>query len=134
MAAAVICDLRTRAIPVVACTVLALAGTVFRACADGADGVVAGALNGIFIVAGCRLANRLFRRDGSDPVGAGDIRCMGALSLASGAYAPLGFAASYGAAALAALVGLASHRASLQDGVPMAPFFALWFACAVLCR
>lgn len=134
MAVAVVCDLRTRTIPVAACTVLALAGAVFRACADGADGVAAGMLYGVVIVAGCRLANRLVRRGDSEPVGTGDIRCMGALSLASGAYAPLGFAVSYGAAACAALVGLASRRISLQDGIPMAPFLALWLASAVLCR
>lgn len=134
MAAAVACDLRTRTIPVAACGALALAGGVFRACADGAAGVAAGALYGIVFVAVCRLANRLPRRGGSNPVGAGDIRCMGALSLASGAYAPLGFAACYGAAACAALAGLASRRVSLQDDIPMAPFLALWLVCAVLCR
>lgn len=134
MAAAVVCDLRTRTVPVAACGALALAGAVFRACADGAEGVATGALYGIVVVAGCRLANRLLRRGGSNPVGAGDIRCMGALSLASGAYAPLGFAACYGAAACAALAGLASRRVSLQDGMPMAPFLALWLACAALCR
>ncbi|WP_346686940.1 A24 family peptidase [Enteroscipio rubneri] len=134
MAVAVVCDLRTRTIPVAACAVLAIAGTVFRACEDGVEGVAAGAVCGIIVVAGCRAANRLFRRDDSKPIGSGDIRCMGALSLASGAYAPLGFAACYGAAACAALVGLASRRISLQDGMPMAPFLALWLACAALCR
>lgn len=134
MAVAVACDLRARIIPVEACAVLAVAGGAFQACVAGAEGLAAGALHGGVIVAGCCLANRMARRgEGHDPVGWGDIRCMGALSLASGSFAPLGFAVCYAAAAAAALVGLASRRLSVRDGMPMAPFLALWLACAALC-
>ena len=102
MAVAVACDLRARIIPVEACAALAVAGGTFQACAAGAEGLAAGALYGGVIVAGCCLANRMTRRGNDDPVGWGDIRCMGALSLASGSFAPLGFAVCYGAAAAAA--------------------------------
>lgn len=133
MAVAVACDLRARIIPVEACAALAVAGGTFQAYVAGAEGLAAGALHGGVIVAGCCLANRMARRGGDDPVGWGDIRCMGALSLASGSFAPLGFAVCYGAAAVAALAGLASRRLSVRDGMPMAPFLALWLMCAALC-
>lgn len=136
MAVAVVCDLRARIIPVKACAVLAAAGGAFQACVGGAEGLAAGALCGAVIVAGCCAANRAARRGkgGRDAVGWGDIRCMGALSLFSGSAAPLGFAVCYAAAAACALAGLASRRLSAEDGIPMAPFMALWLASVALLR
>ena len=62
-------------------------------------------------------------------MGRGDVRCMGALSLATGAGALCGFAACYTLAGLAALAGCVVGKLKLGDSMPMAPFLSAWLAC-----
>ncbi|MFR7651306.1 MAG: peptidase A24, partial [Eggerthella lenta] len=74
-------------------------------------------------------------RTGRTPVGYGDVRCMAALSLASGVATPLGAALCYGGAAAFSLAGIAAGKLSWRSGIPMAPFLAAWLvggACACL--
>lgn len=129
MMAAVVCDLRARMLPLECCAAIGAAGAVFQAATAGIAGLGAGILFGFAVVAGCCAANRLMGKVGAAPVGWGDVRCMGALCLATGAGAPLGFAACYGGAALFSLVGLGARKLSVRDGIPMAPFLAAWLAC-----
>ena len=131
MAVAVLCDVRARLIPFETCGVLAFAGSILQIQIGGFAGLTVGAVCAGVIMAGCGIANRMLRRSG-EAVGWGDVRCMGALSLASGELAPLGFALSYGLAALYGLCGLAARTLSWSDGMPMAPFFVAWFMCVVV--
>lgn len=129
---ATVCDLRARVIPIETCVAVAVAGSVFQVVFRGLPALGAGALFAVVIVAGCSILNRLCRaRCPTDAVGRGDIRCMAALSLASGMGAFCGFVVCYLAAALFALVGCLLHRLGLKDGVPMAPFLSAWFVCGM---
>ena len=93
-------------------------------------GAAAGLGTALFVAAGSALANRLLgARCPGGAVGRGDVRCMGALSLATGAGALCGFAACYTLAGLAALAGCAVGKLKLGDGMPMAPFLSAWLAC-----
>ena len=68
-------------------------------------------------------------------IGYGDVRCMAALSLASGVATPVGAALCYGGAAAFSLAGIAAGKLSWRSGIPMAPFLAAWLvggACACL--
>lgn len=135
MAAAVICDLQARIVPLEACAALAAAGVVFQASTAGLEGVLAGCAFAVFAVLCCLALNRLFGRTGRTPVGYGDVRCMAALSLASGVATPLGAALCYGGAAAFSLAGIAAGKLSWRSGIPMAPFLAAWLvggACACL--
>ena len=130
MAVAVVCDARARIIPLEACALVALGGAAFQAAVRGPEGLAAGALFARVVTGGCALANRLLRvRCPGGDVGRGDVRCMGALSLATGAGAACGFAACYALAGLVALGGCAMRRLKLGDGMPMAPFLSAWLAC-----
>ena len=135
MAAAVICDLQARIVPLEACAALAAAGVVFQASTAGLEGVLAGCAFAVFAVLCCLALNRLFGRTGRAPVGYGDVRCMAALSLASGVATPVGAALCYGGAAAFSLAGIAAGKLSWRSGIPMAPFLAAWLvggACACL--
>lgn len=129
MGVAVVCDLRARTLPLETCALLAVAGALFQLFAQGVAGVAAGAACAVVVVGGCLVANRVAGRRGKTAVGYGDVRCMAALSLACGATAPLGFAACYACAGAFSLGGLALRRLVPSDGIPMAPFLALWLAC-----
>ena len=130
MATAVVCDLRARAIPLEACGLMAVAGTAFQLFACGPEGAATGLAVALVVAAGSALANRLLgARCPGGAVGRGDVRCMGALSLATGAGALCGFAACYVLAGLAALAGCVAGRLKLGDGMPMAPFLSAWLAC-----
>lgn len=130
MAVAAVCDLRARMLPLECCVVVAIAGAAFQIAVAGWTGLVAGAVFGAVVGVGCLVVNRLMGRSGGLPVGWGDARCMVALSLATGAAAPVGFAACYASAAACALAGIATHKLSPRDGIPMAPFLAVWLMCA----
>ena len=119
MATAVVCDLRARAIPLEACGLVAVAGTAFQLLACGPGGAATGLAVALVVAARCP----------GGAVGRGDVRCMGALSLATGAGALCGFAACYALAGLAALAGCMAGRLKLGDGMPMAPFLSAWLAC-----
>ena len=132
MAAAVACDMRARIIPIEACLAIALAGIAVQALMGGATALAAGAAFGMLVVAACALANRAFGRGGAPPVGRGDVRCMAALSLASGFAAPCGMLACYALAAVVSLAGMAAGKLTAKDGIPMAPFLAAWLPVAAL--
>lgn len=59
-------------------------------------------------------------------VGGGDVRCMAALSVASGFAAPAGFAACFLAAAVVALVKCVMGKARAGDAMPLAPYLCVW--------
>lgn len=112
-----------------------MAGVVFQASTAGLEGVLAGCAFAVFAVLCCLALNRLFGRTGRAPVGYGDVRCMAALSLASGVATPVGAALCYGGAAAFSLAGIAAGKLSWRSGIPMAPFLAAWLvggACACL--
>ena len=110
-------------------------GRRLQASTAGLEGVLAGCAFAVFAVLCCLALNRLFGRTGRTPVGYGDVRCMAALSLASGVATPLGAALCYGGAAAFSLAGIAAGKLSWRSGIPMAPFLAAWLvggACACL--
>lgn len=130
MEVAVVCDLRARTIPLETCVLVVLAGAAFQVAVNGFEGVMAGLMFAGIAVIGSMVANRVLR--GHCPggaVGGGDVRCMGALSVATGAGAACGFAACYALAAATSLAGCATKRLTWTDGVPMAPFLTVWLAC-----
>lgn len=129
METGVVCDLRARILPLEICALIAVAGVLFQLVVQGVRGVIFGAAYAVVVVIGCFVANRVCSRSDSMAVGGGDVRCMAALSLACGAAAPFGFAVCYACAGAFSLVGLALHYLGASDGVPMAPFLALWLVC-----
>lgn len=132
MAVAVACDVRARVIPLEACAATAAGGMLLQLACRGWEGLAAGALLAVLIAAGCMAANRLCRaRHPTGAIGRGDIRCMAALSLASGSGALCGFAACSACAGLYAALGCLLGRLAPQDGMPMAPFLAVWLVCGV---
>lgn len=132
MAVAAVCDLRARIVPLETCAALAAAGLVFQASTAGLRGVLAGCAFAAIAVLCCLAANRLFGHAGRAPVGYGDVRCMAALSLVSGAATPVGAALCYGGAAAFSLAGIAAGRLSWRSGIPMAPFLAVWLVGGAL--
>lgn len=136
MLSAVACDLRARMLPLECCIALAVAGAAFQASWAGFASMGAGCAFGAVVVAVCFAVNRWWGVRGPAPIGHGDVRCMASLSLATGAAAPVGLAACYAGAGVVAAVGLATRRLSLRDGIPMAPFLALWLiggVCVAVC-
>ena len=131
MATVVVCDLRARIIPLEACVLVALAGVVAQLTMGGISALVAGALFAALVGAGCLLANRL-ACGRTLPVGRGDVRCMAALSLASGPAAPVGLFACYVCAAACSLAGLVAGKLTLKSGFPMAPFLAVWLVAVLV--
>lgn len=131
MTVAVVCDLRARLLPLECCLALALAGGVFQVSVAGISGLVIGVLFGLFVCGGCLVINRLFGRSSGAPVGLGDVRCMAALSLVCGAATPMGLAVCYAGAAVVSGAGLLMRKLTVRDGIPMAPFLALWFVSGV---
>lgn len=125
MAASVACDLRARMIPLECCACLLVGGIAFQLINGGFAGLAAGVVAAVAVLAVCWVANRIARGVGGS-VGQGDVRCMTALALLSGPASLIGAAACYVAAGLFSLVGLASRRLRRKDGIPMAPFLALW--------
>lgn len=84
MLIAVVCDLRARIIPYECCVVVALFGAFFQMSTAGFSGLFAGTVCGIAVVAVCATVNHFGRRHEKYPIGYGDIKCMGALSIATG--------------------------------------------------
>lgn len=125
MAVGVACDLRARMIPLECCACLLVGGIAFQLLNGGIFGIVAGLASAAVVLAVCWVANRVARGVGGS-VGQGDVRCMTALAILSGPASLVGAASCYVAAGLFSLVGLVSQRLKRQDGIPMAPFLALW--------
>lgn len=126
MAVAIACDVKARIIPFETCATIALAGAAFQVSVGGFGGLLVGSAYAAIIVTACIAANRLFGRTGGAPVGYGDVRCMGALSLMCGAAVPVGIVFCYGSAAAFSLAGIVTGKLSCKSGIPMAPFLALW--------
>lgn len=131
MVVVVVCDLRARIIPLEACAVVALMGVVAQLALGGVSALVTGGVVAALVGAGCLLANHL-ARGRTLPVGRGDVRCMAALSLASGPAAPVGLFACYVCAAACSLAGIAAGKLTLKSGFPMAPFLAVWLVAALV--
>lgn len=132
MVAAAACDVVARVIPREACWAIGVVGVLLQAVMVGLDAVAAGIAFGIVIVLFCLFCNRVLGGDGCGKmVGGGDMRCMMALSSASGFHAFDGFAACFLAAALIAVGGVILHKLRSGAELPLAPFFCLWAAFGV---
>lgn len=128
---AALCDLGARLIPREASAAVAACGAMMQAFACGVGALAAGALFGAVCVALCMAANRAGRMFGrGEGIGGGDIACMAALSLASGASACAGCLLSFLAAVAFSLIGWGAGKMNGASTLPMAPFFYAWFLVA----
>lgn len=125
MLVAVACDLRARMIPIECCLAIAIAGGTFQLLHGGLRAFCVGMGAAVVVIIVCWVAKRVLKARGR-AVGGGDIRCMAALSLATGPGALAGATACYLAAAGFSIAGLAMRKLRFEDGLPMAPFLALW--------
>lgn len=132
MAVGIVCDLRARMLPWECCAAIAVLGGAFQLMAGGWQGLATGAVLALAVCAACSFANRWSERRGVRAIGYGDVRCMAALSVAAGPATFAGMAACYLAAAAFSCAGMAAGRLKRSDGVPMAPFLALWLVVGVL--
>lgn len=125
--AAALCDTAARVIPRETCIAIAGAGMALQLMSCGAAALLAGAVFGVVVMLLCATANRIGALLGKGvQVGGGDVRCMAALSLASGSAAFAGFASCFLVVALCALVGRATGKLKGAATVPLAPFFCVW--------
>lgn len=124
---AALCDVAARVIPWETCVAIAGAGAALQLASCGLASLLAGAAFGAAVMFLCAAANRIGNRLGrGSQVGGGDVRCMAALSLASGSAAFAGFAACFLVVALFALAGLVLGKLKGAATVPLAPFFCVW--------
>ena len=135
MAGIVLYDDAARIIPRRLCQLLAVAGIVLQASNGGMPAVVIGSIWAIaFYLVSCialwLIDGRKGRKEPS--LGGGDVRCMAALSLATGPGAPVGFAACFTAAALWVAIERMRGRIKAGEAFALAPFLALWLAVGVL--
>lgn len=129
--AAVLCDVAAGVLPREACWALAAAGSAFQLMKAGLAGLAAGGAFGVVAFALCAVCNRVAAaRDRPAMVGGGDARCMAALSLATGAAAPFGFAACFAVAAAYAVIRFLDGSIAWSEGFPFAPFLCAWLALA----
>ena len=132
MVTSVVCDIRARTIPLEACAALLVAGGLFQLFAVGWEGLLGGTLVALVITIAAIGMNCLMRpRFPGGGIGCGDVRCMGALAVATGSGAVCGFAVCYALAGLVAIIGCATKRIAWSDGVPMAPFLAVWLVAGM---
>lgn len=124
---AVVCDLKARLIPRKTCVAIAVSGAFAQVASQGVGSLATGALFGVAAVAACRVLCAWAKARGRpNMVGGGDVRCMAALSIASGSAAFAGCFACYLCAAVAALTGCVLGKMDRHATMPMAPFFCLW--------
>ena len=116
-------DLEQRRIPRQLCWVIAGCGLVLQALGGGWMAVVVGVSSGIVVVAACFIALRVL---GDDAIGGGDIRCMAALSLATGQGACVGFITCFASAAVWVLARSVCKHAEWRDAFAFAPFLMVW--------
>jgi len=88
----VVVDLAERRIPRQLCWVIAASGALLQLMVNGTNSVLQGALCGVAVVVVCNIVSALL---GKNSIGGGDVRCMAALSLATGWGAPVGFFACF---------------------------------------
>ena len=135
MAAIVLFDAAVRLIPRRLCWMLAASGAGWQFCRFGFCGMAAGAfwaavfssLAALFAIISCFVAKTDER-----PLGGGDVRCMVALSLATGSAAPIGFAACFVAAALWSGQARIRKRLLPKEPFAFAPFLAIWLVAGFL--
>ena len=135
MAAIVLYDDAARIIPRNLCWLLGVAGIALQACSGGMLAVAFGLAWAIafYLVSSITLWWIDGRKGKKEPsLGGGDVRCMAALSLATGPGAPVGFAACFTAAALWAAIERVRRRMKAGEAFAFAPFLALWLAVGVL--
>ena len=106
----VVVDLAERRIPRQLCWAIAASGALLQLMVNGTSSVLQGALYGVVVVVVCSIVSALL---GKNSIGGGDVRCMAALSLATGWGAPVGFLACFAVATPWALV----QRFRLRDRV-----------------
>jgi len=94
-------DLAERRIPRQLCWVIAASGALLQLLVNGTSSILQGTLCGVVVVVVCNIVSALL---GKNSIGGGDVRCMAALSLATGWGAPVGFLACFAVAAPWALV------------------------------
>lgn len=123
MMAIVAIDLEQRRIPRQLCWAIAACGSALQLIVCGCESLVVGLLIGMVVVAACHMAVRFL---GEHCIGGGDIRCMAALSLATGWGAPAGFVSCFSCAACWSLVRRLCNREHARDPFAFAPFLAVW--------
>ena len=128
LVAAAACDVEAGLIPWETCAALAAAGLALQACSFGLEGVAFGALSSAAVAVFCLVADVALERREMAGVGGGDVRCMAALSLASGRFALMGLAVCCLAMVASGALLAALKRKGLGEPRPMAPFFLLWLA------
>lgn len=135
MALIVLCDDEARIIPRGLCWLLAVAGIALQGCAGGVPAIAAGAIWAVVFYLISRTALWLVdgRKDREEPsLGGGDVRCIMALSLATGPGAPVGSVACFAAAAIWAVIERVRGRMKAGEAFAFAPFLALWLVVGVL--
>ena len=132
LAAAALCDVRVGLIPWETCAVVGATGLAVQARCLGLGGVCWGALYAGAVIVACCALNARFGRRGKCGIGGGDVRCMAALSLASGQAAPLGLLASCLAMVFMGVRSRIVEGRRFDDPRPMAPAFAPWLLCAAI--
>ena len=127
MVSLVVEDLRERLLPKKLCRVLAICGCAVQLFLYGSAGFTWGLVYAIAVILSCGIASIGFKQaTGEDALGGGDVRCMAALCLASGEWAPLGFAACFCAAGGWGLYRIATRSSTWKDTFPLGPFLAIW--------
>lgn len=135
MALIVLCDDEVRIIPRGFCWLLAIAGIALQGCAGGAPAIAIGAIWAVaFYLISCIALWLVDGRKGKEEpsLGGGDVRCMIALSLATGPGAPIGSAACFAAAVIWATIERVRGRMEAGEAFAFAPFLALWLVVGVL--
>ncbi len=129
MAEAVRCDVAHRLVPRELCALMAVAGGAFQLLAFG-WATFAGAL----VFAACAIAlccalsflvRRLSDEEATPPLGGGDVRCIGAIAIATGRGAFLALGAGAIAAALFCTVRFVVRSPNRRKPIPLAPFLML---------
>ena len=129
MARIVAIDLEQRRIPRQLCWAIAASGSLLQLMVLGSESLAVGLLVGMAVVVACRIAARFL---GEHCIGRGDVRCMTALSLATGWGAPVGFIACFSCAAVWSLVRKWHDREHGCDPFAFAPFLAVCLAAGGL--
>lgn len=137
MAAAVLIDWVCGLIPVELCVIIAGAGLLYQASMHGIEGVCVGLIAAVLIATTAWIAEWLVRRIARAPsfteaVGGGDIRCMGALAIATGSGALFGCVVACCAALIAAFIRAFPHCSSGVHTFPFAPYLALWLPVGLI--
>ncbi len=125
MLVGVVCDVRARMIPIECCVVLGTVGALYQVLHGGLTALGWGLAAATVVLIACWFACNVLK-SGSNAIGRGDIRCMFALALATGSCALTGAFACYVSAAVVSGVAVLTRKLSFDDGLPMAPFLALW--------